>query len=329
MDHVRALGPRVLGTRMKRIGDRLIGEVAALYKEQRIAFDPSCMALFSLLRERPAITISEAAASLGLTHAAVSQKASRLVKQGYVRVVPSAEDRRSKCLHITAMGKAVMALMEPYLKAIGAAVEELLAPLPGSGGFMGELDALEARLDEGGFAHLLKQRLALGGLGGARIAEYREELKGYFKSLNTEWLETYFEVEEYDERVLSDPQRYILDGGGDVIFAESGGAIVGTVALMKDGDTFEVTKMGVRPAMQGRQIGKRLLLEILARAKRRGADHVYLLTHTKLEAACSLYRRVGFEEVPIHQRDRAKYRRCNARFELWFEDGARNAHFSH
>ena len=37
-----------------------------------------------------------------------------------------------------------------------------------------------------------------------------------FKSLNIEWLETYFVVEEIDDRVLSHPQTEIIDSGGHI-----------------------------------------------------------------------------------------------------------------
>jgi hypothetical protein len=39
-----------------------------------------------------------------------------------------------------------------------------------------------------------------------------------FKALNVEWLEAYFEVEPYDELVLSNPQSEILEKGGKYFY---------------------------------------------------------------------------------------------------------------
>ena len=54
-----------------------------------------------------------------------------------------------------------------------------------------------------------------------------------FKALNIEWLETYFEVEEIDERVLSHPDTEILAPGGYIFMVENQGEVVGTFAYIK------------------------------------------------------------------------------------------------
>ena len=43
----------------------------------------------------------------------------------------------------------------------------------------------------------------------------------YLKLLNIEWLETYFVVEEIDERVLSHPHTEIIDPGGYIFMVEN------------------------------------------------------------------------------------------------------------
>lgn len=46
------------------------------------------------------------------------------------------------------------------------------------------------------------------------IIEFSAELSEPIKTLNYEWLEKYFRVEEGDIISLSDPQKYIIDNGG-------------------------------------------------------------------------------------------------------------------
>ena len=59
-----------------------------------------------------------------------------------------------------------------------------------------------------------------------------------FKSLNIEWLETYFVVEEIDDRILSHPQTEIIDSGGHIFMVEANNEVVGTFAFIKKGEGF-------------------------------------------------------------------------------------------
>ena len=65
------------------------------------------------------------------------------------------------------------------------------------------------------------------------IIDYNPKYAQDFKALNIEWLETFFYVEDYDNEVLSNPDKYILDKGGKIFFSLHNNKVAGTVALMK------------------------------------------------------------------------------------------------
>ena len=89
-----------------------------------------------------------------------------------------------------------------------------------------------------------------------------------FKNLNLDWLNKYFKVEPHDDKVLGDPEKYIIKPGGNIFFAREGKRILGTVALMKiEDDVFELTKMAVTPQSQGKKIGQKLMVHTLEFAK--------------------------------------------------------------
>lgn len=136
-----------------------------------------------------------------------------------------------------------------------------------------------------------------------------------FAQLNFEWLEKYFRVEPYDKEVLTNPQKYILDDGGQIFIALYKGKAVGTVALIKRGDsTFELSKMAVTEAYQGLHIGKKLMSTCIDYAKKQGTKVIYLDSNTILTPAITLYRKMGFMEVPVPEN--TPYERCNIRMEL-------------
>ena len=142
------------------------------------------------------------------------------------------------------------------------------------------------------------------------IIEYAPEYKEHFKSLNLEWIERYFTVEDADRKSLDDPDRYILQKGGYVFFARDGEEIVGTCALIKhDSTTYELAKMGVTEKSRGRQIGKRLGLAVIEKARSVSAKSIFLETNDKLQPALALYRNLGF--VMHYPLEPSKYQRAN------------------
>jgi ribosomal protein S18 acetylase RimI-like enzyme len=147
-----------------------------------------------------------------------------------------------------------------------------------------------------------------------KIIDYSPELQPFFESINKEWVEKYFSLEPFDIAQLGNPEEHILAKGGTIIFAKEGDAIVGTVGLAKVGEgVYEMIKMGVTPAAQGKKVGQLLARAILEKARQMGAVKVLLYSNTKLEAALHMYRKLGFRElVP----ECGKYMRCDIKMEL-------------
>jgi ribosomal protein S18 acetylase RimI-like enzyme len=133
------------------------------------------------------------------------------------------------------------------------------------------------------------------------IEPYRPEFAQSFYDLNMEWLETYFYVEDFDREVLSKPQQYILDRGGNLFFIVEGPAVYGTVALMPyDQTTFELTKMAVSPKFRGKKMGQELMKHCIRFAQKEGKNLV-LYSNTKLKNAIHIYKKYGFIEIPIEE----------------------------
>lgn len=132
------------------------------------------------------------------------------------------------------------------------------------------------------------------------IVDFEPQHAAAFRELNEEWITRYFVMEEADYKSLNDPQGYILDKGGYILMAAYKNEIVGTCALIYDGDgVYELAKMAVTPKAQGLQIGKKLGEAAIQKAREAGAVKVYLVSNRKLETALNLYRRLGFTEVPM------------------------------
>lgn len=136
-----------------------------------------------------------------------------------------------------------------------------------------------------------------------------------FRKLNIQWLEKYFWVEPHDEEVLGKPEKYIIEPGGNIFFIREDGEIIGTVALMKiDNGVFELTKMAVVPAAQGKRIGQQLMQYTLNFAKEKGWEKLIIFSNRKLENAIHIYKKYGFKEIPIGENN--PYARGDIKMEL-------------
>ena len=133
------------------------------------------------------------------------------------------------------------------------------------------------------------------------IIAYQPEYAADFYNLNVEWLEKYFYVEPYDKKVLSNPQKYVIDPGGFIFFAKLNSEIVGVVSLINQKTFFELSKMAVSPKYQGLKIGQKLMDFCIQFAKNKNWDSITLYSHRKLVPAITLYKKIGFKEVPLEE----------------------------
>lgn len=144
-----------------------------------------------------------------------------------------------------------------------------------------------------------------------------------FRALNEEWISRLFTLQEEDRAVLEDPFGRIVGPGGDVLLAREpgSGSAVGCVALLAYPDAvFELAKMAVAPAAQGRGIGRQLLAAAIDRAQALGGARLFLGTNSKLAPAVHLYEEAGFVRIT---RDRLPVADYYARADVLMELGGR------
>lgn len=142
-----------------------------------------------------------------------------------------------------------------------------------------------------------------------QIYENRREHLTDFIRLNERWIRHYFELEEADHKLAAAPES-VIEQGGFVFSLMEGNVIAGVCALFNQGDgVFELARMAVDPAHQGKGYGDTLMNAALAKLEVIGARRVRLLSNTVLTPAITLYKKHGFETVSTEQHP--VYKRCN------------------
>jgi DNA-binding MarR family transcriptional regulator/predicted GNAT family acetyltransferase len=299
-DHMQSFGSLSLGSRLKRLSDTLMQDVAEIYKAQGIALNPAFFPLFNLLYLHGPLAVTEAAEGLNVSHPAISKLSKKMQAEGWITKVADPSDERRQLLKLTPQSEALLLEIKPIWHEIKQHLDRLMAeqehPL------LNALNEFESKLAQQSLAtSILANLSARVDPAEIEIISWDANLRDHFCALNLAWLNEYFdgELTPSDKLALYTPESYYLAAGGYIWFARYHNQIVGCVALARhDNNRYEISKMGVDTSVQGSGVGRRLILTALDKARELAAEEVYLESATKLERAIRLYKNVGFQAVP-------------------------------
>lgn len=306
-DTLAELGATFLGSRMKRLADRLQTDAGAILQALDLPIQPAQQQFLAVLRREGPRTVGAIAQHLRISQPTATRALQALIEQGLIEVSREGRDQRQKRLSLSPTGEVLMDRLE---RDLWPRVETAAVSLCGGrhAALLEELALIEAELDR----RSLLDRVMTPAM---TVRDFSDDLAEPFYRINAEWIGEMFTLEENDITLLSNPRELIVDKGGAVLFAQTPDlGVVGTCAIMRMNDGwFELTKMGVSKAARGRKVGEFLLAAALERAKTMGvADRLYLLTNRKCAAAIHLYEKLGFQHDPeVMRRSGGRYERCD------------------
>lgn len=137
-----------------------------------------------------------------------------------------------------------------------------------------------------------------------QIVPFEDKYKEYFREFNEAWITKYFELEDIDRKLFSDPYTYIIKPGGEIFTALVDDVPGGVCALAISNNPaydYELEKLAVTPAMQGLGLGRLLVNAVINEARKRGGRTLYIETNTRLPPAIHLYETSGFKKIPLKE----------------------------
>jgi len=287
-------GSLALGSRMKRIFDRLALEGGLIYECAGVDFKPTWFPTFLALRRESPLSVGQLADLVHVSHVAVNQVLKELAAKGLVKSRTSKKDGRVRLVELTAEGANLAEEASKVWPVIRAALESAVAESEGP--LVDALTRFEMALDRQSFLQRFKEEWS----DGIEIVPFETQYRSDFYEINRAWIEKYFAIEPPDLEALENPEA-ILEDGGAIYFARDriSGRIIGTCAFLKHADEWELAKMGVIEEERGRGAGKKLALAVLDHARRAGIKEVFLGTNSSLKPARALYESLGFVEKPF------------------------------
>lgn len=146
-DVVRALGYLCLGTRFRRIGERLQADTQKIINEHDGAVQPALHPLLAAIDRLGPLGIGEIAEALGITQPGATRSVSELMKMGLVTAEAPPDDQRRRVITLTDTGNAAVEEGKTIIwPRIEAAVADLCRDLPE--GLLAQLAEIEDRLAE-------------------------------------------------------------------------------------------------------------------------------------------------------------------------------------
>ncbi|WP_274629426.1 MarR family winged helix-turn-helix transcriptional regulator [Arvimicrobium flavum] len=144
-DIVRGFGFLTLGTRLKRIGDRLQTDAQRIMDAYDVPIQSSQYPILAAIDGQGPLSIGDLALAVGISQPGVTRTVGQLVRQGLLAVGPAGNDQRRRVVTLTPEGRRLIEFSRKHVwPRIEAAVKDVCADL--SGPLLGQLGDIERRL---------------------------------------------------------------------------------------------------------------------------------------------------------------------------------------
>ncbi|MDA6072549.1 helix-turn-helix domain-containing GNAT family N-acetyltransferase [Flavobacterium sp. AC] len=314
MEFFNKVGKVALGSRLRLMTAIITDDAARIYESYGMNFMPKWFPVFYTLLEEKEMTITEIASEIGHSQPSVSKIIQEMIAAGLIEENQKSSDKRRNIVVLTPQGWEFSKELKLQLKDVEAAVDGLITE--SSHNLWAALEEWEFLLEQKSLLKRVNEHKKKRESQDVKIVEFEPKYLDAFRSLNIEWISTYFEMEEADYKALDNPDEYILNKGGKILVALYHDEPVGVCALIKMNNSdydFEMAKMAVSPKAQGKNIGFLLGQAIANSARELGAEKIYLESNTILKPAINRYYKLGFQKVFGLA---TPYKRCNIQMEL-------------
>ena len=138
-----------------------------------------------------------------------------MAKKGLIKSLKDKHDARKHLIELTTKGKQLIPLLQPVWNCFETAILEIFEEIDYD--IINVLDKFEQALSVKSMYERITEHLENNKMSNIEIFEYRPEFQKIFEKLNRQWIEEYFQLEDYDLKVLKNPQQEIIDTGPEDI----------------------------------------------------------------------------------------------------------------
>lgn len=307
-------GPMALSSRLRLFTAQLTEEAQKVFDAYNIGLSPNWFLVFYVLADGSEKTITQIADEIGHSQPSVTKIVKEMKKARLVATHLKSNDKRTNLVGLSKVGLDLTEEINPLLDDLNKAMANIQKEA--NHNLWETLNEWEFLFSQKPLLKRVIEEKKLRESKDVKIVNYQEQYRTAFQSLNEEWIKQYFSMEKVDYDELGNPEKYVINKGGEILVALYNDIPVGVCALVKMNNPeyqFELSKLAVSPLAQGKGVGKILVNSIIQLAKEKGASKLFLQSNTVLEPAINLYFKVGFQKV---SRPSPLYERVNIQMEL-------------
>lgn len=291
-------GKMAIGSRLRMLTDKITVDATSIYKMFGVDIKPKWFPVFFILSQGEARAITSIAREIGHSHPSVSNIVKEMQAKGLVKEIVDKADKRKNLIALSAKGKRMSDILAESLIDVATAIDDISKDTRHD--LWKAIGEWEELLSEKSLLQRVKEAKKARESKEIQIIPYEPSYQPLFKSLNENWITSYWQLEPHDVETLDYPQENILDKGGYIFVATYKDKPIGVCALCRMNDSiydYELAKLAVAPSGHGKGIGQLLCKAVIDKAKALDAKKLFLESNTLLKPAISLYRKLGFKEL--------------------------------
>ncbi|WP_289159680.1 bifunctional helix-turn-helix transcriptional regulator/GNAT family N-acetyltransferase [uncultured Muribaculum sp.] len=300
MDFFERTGKMAIGSRLRVLTETMTRDAASIYGLYGVEIKPKWFPVFYSLTDEQPKSVTAIAKEIGQSHPSVSTIVKEMIAAELIVEIDDKADRRCTLITLTEYGKSLSQELIAQLRDVERAVEQISAECDND--LWAAIADWEKALRRKSILERVREIKESREHSEVEIIEYQPQYKKAFYELNRKWIELYWELEPHDIEVLENPEKHILEKGGQIFVALYNGFPVGVCALCPMPEEsvydFELAKLAVNNSIRRKGIGHRLCDAVINRARELGGKTLFLESNTRLKPAIALYRKLGFKELP-------------------------------
>ncbi len=263
MDFYKQAGALILGTRLKRLSERILNDISLIYAKLSIDFEPSWFPVFFLLNKNKRMSISEIAKILGITHSAVSQMVNVLRKRKLVRFIKDNGDQRKKVLEFTPEGSQLTKELISVWFSLENSTQNMLNEGKHCSNLFNVLDEMENILQNKSLLPRVLENIRSRKIEDLEIIPYRSEHRQDFKKMMFQWFADNYYEGTLDTGPINHTEKMIDKGELIVLLAKTGCEIIGAAAArIYPDEKAELLYLYIDELWRMKKIGKKLTISL-------------------------------------------------------------------
>lgn len=155
-NYYQTLGALVLGSRLRKLSDRLLAEVGNIYKQRNLDFEPGWFHIMYLLNEFDRLSVTEISEILQISHPSVIQSIGVMEAKGIIELSKDKKDKRKRIIELSETGKKLLVEIQPVWARINVMMNDFLAEGEHSKNLLKAVSEIETQLDRKNLSDRLK-----------------------------------------------------------------------------------------------------------------------------------------------------------------------------